>query len=89
MKLKNIYILGMHLSIFFAVFPLLFFAIANIMSYLIGCGIVWTPEMLESCIGGERIVSLYVFSWFVIVSIPIGSIFFITFYLLYLSVRRR
>jgi len=59
MKLKNIYTMGIAFSLFFAIFPLLSYIVAQILAWFWSCGTI-TLSAVPSCALWEVIYSLSV-----------------------------
>lgn len=88
MKTKNIYKMGIAFSFLIAIFPTFFYISATIMSKFLDCGFI-KDLSVDKCAGGEMLANLYIWSWFIVITLPTGIILAFIFYLLYLSVRRR
>lgn len=88
MKLKNVYKMGVVFSWFFAIFPLLWVIVANIIAYYSDCWFI-TEAVVPNCALWEVVYSIFVLTWVTLITLPLGLIFAFVFWLLYLSVRRR
>lgn len=77
----------MSLALLFAVSPMLAFVSANVWAYMYDCEAVINTDVV--CHKGEMIASLFALSWYWVITLPVGVVVFLTFYFLYLTVRRK
>ena len=68
MKRKNIYKIGIAVSIFLAVLPLFALIVANIITAYIECDPVVNLEV--ECYGSNVLQTLFVLSWYWVVTVP-------------------
>lgn len=78
MKRKNIYKIGIAVSIFLAVLPLFALISVNIVTAYMECNPVVNLEI--ECHGGALLQTLFILSWYWVVTLPAGVFFFCIFY---------